>query len=61
MGAARGRPGARRLQGLRCIRADRRPTWPKETLGELLKVAFGPDRFIRTMEHPVVKRLRGEA
>jgi hypothetical protein len=37
------------------------PTWPKETLGELLKVAFGPDRFIRTMEHPVVKRLRGEA
>ena len=37
------------------------PKWPKETLAELLKVAFGPDRFIRTIDHAVVKRLRGEA
>ncbi len=34
--------------------------WPAETFGEILKVAFR-DRFITTLDHPVVKRLRGEA
>ena len=34
--------------------------WPVETFGEILKVALR-DRFITTLDHPVVKRLRGEA
>jgi hypothetical protein len=36
------------------------PSWPAKTFGELLKVAFR-DRFIDSLDHPVLKRLRGEA
>jgi hypothetical protein len=36
------------------------PAWPAKTFGELLKVAFR-DRFIDSIDHPVLKRLRGEA
>ena len=36
------------------------PTWPAESFGELLKVAF-QNRFIESMDHPVLKRLRGES
>jgi hypothetical protein len=36
------------------------PSWPAKTFGELLKVAFR-DRFIDSIDHPVLKRLRGEA
>ena len=36
------------------------PEWPLEDLHDLLKIAFA-DRFIRTMDHPVVRRLRGAA
>lgn len=36
------------------------PAWPAESFGELLKVAFR-DRFVTTMDHPVLKRLRGES
>jgi hypothetical protein len=34
------------------------PEWPDKTFGELLKIAFA-DRFIRSMDHPVMLRLRG--
>jgi hypothetical protein len=35
------------------------PAWPKEPLNELLRRAF-KDRFIESLDHPVLKRLRGE-
>lgn len=36
------------------------PEWPKMPFNELLRVAFR-DRYIDTLDHPVLKRLRGEA
>jgi hypothetical protein len=36
------------------------PEWPETPFNELLRVAF-KDRYIDTLEHPVLKRLRGEA
>ena len=36
------------------------PDWPEESLGELLKTAF-KSRLIDSIDHPVLKRLRGEA
>lgn len=35
------------------------PNWPDLTFGDILRVAF-KDRWIDTLEHPVLKRLRGE-
>lgn len=35
------------------------PKWPEQSFQELLRVAFA-DRFIRTLDHPVLQRLRGE-
>jgi hypothetical protein len=35
------------------------PAWPQLTLRELLRTAFR-DRFIEDINHPVLKRLRGE-
>jgi hypothetical protein len=35
------------------------PEWPNITFQEILRVAFR-DRFICSMDHPVVRRLRGE-
>ncbi len=35
------------------------PEWPDTTFQEILRVAF-KDRFIRSLDHPVVRRLRGE-
>lgn len=35
------------------------PTWPEQSFGELLRVAF-KDRFIQDLSHPVLRRLRGE-
>jgi len=35
------------------------PRWPEQSFDEILRVAFG-DRFISSLDHPVVKRLRGE-
>ncbi|MGO8763251.1 MAG: hypothetical protein ACLQUS_14800 [Desulfobaccales bacterium] len=35
------------------------PEWPDTTFQEILRVAF-KDRFIRSSDHPVVRRLRGE-
>ena len=34
------------------------PTWPEQSFGELLRIAFR-DRLINTIDHPAVKRLRG--
>jgi hypothetical protein len=36
------------------------PVWPERPLGELLEIAF-KDRFIDSLDHPVLRRLRGEA
>jgi hypothetical protein len=35
------------------------PNWPEATFEEILRIAF-KDRFIRTMDHPAIRRLRGE-
>ncbi len=37
------------------------PEWPQESLGELLKIAFKGGKLIDSVDHPVLKRLRGEA
>jgi hypothetical protein len=39
---------------------DEEPIWPTQALPELLRLAF-KDRVIATPDHPVLKRLRGEA
>jgi hypothetical protein len=36
------------------------PEWPDASFQELLKIAF-KDRFIQSTDHPVMKRLRGDA
>lgn len=36
------------------------PEWPQMPFQNLLKLAF-KDRFISTLDHPILKRLRGEA
>jgi hypothetical protein len=36
------------------------PDWPEETFQELIRIAF-KDRLITTLDHPVIKRLRGLA
>ena len=36
------------------------PSWPERSFGELLKIAF-KDKFIQTVDHPVLQKLRGEA
>jgi hypothetical protein len=35
------------------------PTWPDQTFPQLLKIAF-KDRYITDLNHPVLRRLRGE-
>jgi hypothetical protein len=36
------------------------PEWPELTLRALLELAFG-ERFVASVDHPVVRRLRGLA
>jgi hypothetical protein len=36
------------------------PVWPKHTLPELLRIAFGGDRLIQSLDHPVVRQLSGQ-
>ena len=36
------------------------PEWPDTTFQEVLRIAF-KDRFIRSIDHPVLRRLRGES
>jgi hypothetical protein len=50
------------LGGYDCFQASARldaPEWPEMPLKELLKIAFR-DRFIDSLDHPVLRRLRGE-
>ena len=35
------------------------PNWPVHDLPELLRVGFGANRLINTVDHPVLNRLRG--
>jgi hypothetical protein len=35
------------------------PEWPELTFGEILKIAF-KDRYIDDLNHPALRRLRGE-
>jgi hypothetical protein len=35
------------------------PVWPEESFQKIIEVAFR-DRFIRSLDHPVIRRLRGE-
>ena len=35
------------------------PEWPEESFRDLLAIAF-KDRYIDTLDHPVLQRLRGE-
>jgi hypothetical protein len=36
------------------------PQWLDRPFIELLKLAFGPDRLIATIDHPALRELRGE-
>ena len=38
---------------------DDEPQWPEQTFPELLRLAF-KDRAVTTLDHPILKRLRGE-
>ena len=38
---------------------DDEPTWPKESFGELLKIAF-KNSVVDSLDHPTLRRLRGE-
>jgi hypothetical protein len=35
------------------------PVWPDLPFREILKIAFGAGRLINSLDHPVMKRLRG--
>jgi hypothetical protein len=35
------------------------PTWPDLPFHEILKVAFR-DRFVETLDHPLIQRLKGK-
>ena len=35
------------------------PAWPEKTMPEIIKIAFGDARMIRSMDHPVLRRLAG--
>jgi hypothetical protein len=39
---------------------EREPQWPKQSQAELLKIAF-QGRLLESVDHPVVKRLKGLA
>jgi hypothetical protein len=36
------------------------PRWPEEAFEEILRVAFPADRIIDRVDHPVIRKLRGE-
>jgi hypothetical protein len=36
------------------------PEWPEQGFWDLIKIAFR-DHLITTIDHPVIKRLRGQA
>jgi hypothetical protein len=37
------------------------PVWPRESLRDLLAIAFGDTFIIRDLGHPVIKRLTGQS
>jgi hypothetical protein len=37
------------------------PVWPRESLRDLLAIAFGNTFIIRDLSHPVIKRLTGQS
>jgi hypothetical protein len=51
--------GLRAYEVFEAIGALPEPEWPDASFAELLRVAF-QDRFIRTADHPVLRRLRGD-
>jgi len=45
----------------RAIRDDLpEPIWPEKSFNEILKIAF-QDKYIQTLDHPVIRRLKGAA
>lgn len=36
------------------------PQWPDKPFGELLRIAFGEDRYINSADHPALKELDGK-
>ncbi len=51
--------GQRRHRIKVSIHLDDEPTWPTQPFPELLRLAFR-DRVITSLDHPILKRLRGE-
>ncbi|MGN7611302.1 hypothetical protein ACQZV8_04360 [Magnetococcales bacterium HHB-1] len=45
---------------MRALNPTPAPVWPEITFDKLLEIAFR-DKFIQSMDHPVLRRLRGEA
>jgi hypothetical protein len=39
---------------------EKEPAWPNESDEELIKIAFR-EKFISSMDHPVIRRLKGLA
>ena len=37
------------------------PEWPEQGMRDLLEIAFKGGKLIESIDHPVLKRLRGEA
>ena len=50
--------GAYEIAVAECAMAD--PTWPEYSFQDLVRIAFR-DRIIASLDHPVIKRLRGIA
>jgi hypothetical protein len=50
--------GAYEITAAESVMAD--PVWPELSFQDLLRIAYR-DRMITTLDHPVVKRLRGLA
>lgn len=44
---------------LAAVKLTDQPVWPDASFKELLKIAF-QDRRIKSLDHPIIKRLRGE-
>ena len=44
---------------LLAVNAKAEPEWPAESFEDLLKIAFR-DRFIQSLDHEVLRKLRGE-
>jgi hypothetical protein len=36
------------------------PKWPEEAFADILKLAFGSSNTIESLDHPALRKLRGE-